>query len=131
MTFWNFAWSKYWWWWWIVFVVWLTDERRLALFPAGTTFRDPHHRESMMCCKQGLTFCTPVWKIIIFWEGSKKIVLFIFSLLKIFQTFCSTSHSSKPAKSKAPSLYCSQPFEEKPSTISKSSYSATGLSNAF
>ena len=30
----------------IVFVLWLTDERRLALFPAGTTVRDPHHRES-------------------------------------------------------------------------------------
>ena len=28
------------------FVVWLTDERRLALFPAGTIVRDPHHRES-------------------------------------------------------------------------------------
>ena len=24
------------WWWWIVFVVWLTHERRLVLFPAGT-----------------------------------------------------------------------------------------------
>ena len=35
-----------WWWWWIVFVVWLTDERCLALFPAGTIVRDPHHRES-------------------------------------------------------------------------------------
>ena len=34
------------WWWWIVLVVWLTDERRLALFPAGTTVRDPRHRES-------------------------------------------------------------------------------------
>ena len=32
--------------WWIVFVLWLTDERRLALFPAGTIVRDPHHRES-------------------------------------------------------------------------------------
>ena len=30
----------------IVFVVWLTDERRLALFSAGTIFRDPHHRQS-------------------------------------------------------------------------------------
>ena len=30
----------------IVFVVWFTDERRLALFPVGTTVRDPHHRES-------------------------------------------------------------------------------------
>ena len=29
-----------------VFVVWLTDERLLALFPAGTIVRDPHHRES-------------------------------------------------------------------------------------
>ena len=35
-----------WWWWWIVFVVWLTDERRLALFPARTIVRDPHHHES-------------------------------------------------------------------------------------
>ena len=27
----------YWWWWWrTVFVVWLTNERRLALFPVGT-----------------------------------------------------------------------------------------------
>ena len=36
----------WWWWWWIVFVVWLTDERRLALFPAGTIVRDPYHRKS-------------------------------------------------------------------------------------
>ena len=35
-----------WWWWWIVFVVWLTDERRLGLFPAGTIVTDPHHCES-------------------------------------------------------------------------------------
>ena len=28
------------------FVVWLTDERGLALFSAGTIVRDPHHRES-------------------------------------------------------------------------------------
>ena len=28
------------------FVVWLTDERSLALFPAGTIVRDPHHLES-------------------------------------------------------------------------------------
>ena len=33
------------WRWWIIFVVWLTDERRLALFPAGNV-RDLHHRES-------------------------------------------------------------------------------------
>ena len=36
----------HWWWWWIVFVVWLINERHLALFPAGTIVRDPHHRES-------------------------------------------------------------------------------------
>ena len=29
----------------IVLVVWLTDERRLDLFPAGTFFRDPDHRD--------------------------------------------------------------------------------------
>ena len=28
------------------FVVWLIDERHLALFPAGTIVRDPHDRES-------------------------------------------------------------------------------------
>ena len=28
------------------FLVWLTGERHLALFPAGTIVRDPHHRES-------------------------------------------------------------------------------------
>ena len=36
----------WWWWWWIVFVVWLTDQRRLASFTFGTIVRDPHHRES-------------------------------------------------------------------------------------
>ena len=30
----------------------MTDERRLALFPAGTTVRDPHHRESPTRCEQ-------------------------------------------------------------------------------
>ena len=29
------------------FVVWLTDERRLVLFPAGTIVRDPRYRESL------------------------------------------------------------------------------------
>ena len=28
------------------FWVWLTDERRLALFPAGTNVKDPKHREA-------------------------------------------------------------------------------------
>ena len=30
----------------LFFVVWLTNERRLALFPVGTIVKDPHHRES-------------------------------------------------------------------------------------
>ena len=40
--------------WWIVFVVWLTEEKRLALFPAGTTIKDPHHRKSPTRRKQDL-----------------------------------------------------------------------------
>ena len=42
------------WWWWIVFVIWLTDERRLAFIPAGTIVRDPHHLESRTCHEQDL-----------------------------------------------------------------------------
>ena len=38
----------------IWFVVRLTEERRLALFPARTIVRDPHHRESATCREQGL-----------------------------------------------------------------------------
>ena len=44
----------WWWWWWIVFVVWLTDERRVALSPAGTIVRDPHHLESQTRREQDL-----------------------------------------------------------------------------
>ena len=50
----SFMYFFWWWWWWIVFVVWLTDKRRLALFPAGTTVRDPHHHESPTHLEQGL-----------------------------------------------------------------------------
>ena len=39
---------------WIVFLVRLTDERCLALFPAGTIVRDPHHRECPTRREQGL-----------------------------------------------------------------------------
>ena len=28
----------------LFFVVWLTDKRRLAVFPTRTIVRDPHHR---------------------------------------------------------------------------------------
>ena len=30
----------------MISVVWLTDKKRLALFPVVATVRDPHHRES-------------------------------------------------------------------------------------
>ena len=36
------------------FVVWLIDERRLALFPAGTIIRDAHHHESPTRRERGL-----------------------------------------------------------------------------
>ena len=42
------------WWWWIAFVIWLTDERCLVLFPVGTIVRDPHHRESPTRLEQDL-----------------------------------------------------------------------------
>ena len=45
-------------WWWIVFVVWLTCERRLALFPAGSIDRDPYHRESFTRREQDLNLRT-------------------------------------------------------------------------
>ena len=38
----------------LFFVEWLTDERRFALFLAGTIVRDPHHREFPTRRKQGL-----------------------------------------------------------------------------
>ena len=36
------------------FVVSLSNETHLALYPAGTIFRDPPHRESPTRCKQDL-----------------------------------------------------------------------------
>ena len=39
------------------YVVWLNDERRLALFPAWTIVRDPHHRESPTRREQDLNLC--------------------------------------------------------------------------
>ena len=36
------------------FVVWLTNEKRLALFPAGIIVRDPHIRESPTRHEQNL-----------------------------------------------------------------------------
>ena len=38
----------------LFFVVWLTNERHLALFPAGTIVRDPRHLESATHHKQDL-----------------------------------------------------------------------------
>ena len=50
----SIIWQWWWWWWWIVFVVWMTKERRLALFSAGAIVRYPHHRKSLTCRGQGL-----------------------------------------------------------------------------
>ena len=36
------------------FMVWLTSERGLVLFPAGTIVRDPHYCVSLACSEQGL-----------------------------------------------------------------------------
>ena len=36
-------------------VSWLTEERRLVLFPAGTIVKVPHHCKLLMRCKQDLT----------------------------------------------------------------------------
>ena len=33
----------------------MTDEKRLALFPAGTIVRDPHHHKSPTRREQGLS----------------------------------------------------------------------------
>ena len=35
-------------------MAWLTNERCLAFFPAGTIARDPHHGESPIRREQGL-----------------------------------------------------------------------------
>ena len=35
-------------------MVWLTNERRLALFPAETIVRNPHHGESLILREQDL-----------------------------------------------------------------------------
>ena len=46
-------WWWWWWWlWWIFFVVWLTDKKRLALFPAGTivfTIVNLQHAANRIC----------------------------------------------------------------------------------
>ena len=44
------------------FVLWLTDERRLALFPAVTIVRDPHHCESPTCQEQILNLPEPEFR---------------------------------------------------------------------
>ena len=38
----------------MVFVVWSTKEKRLALFPAGTIVKYPHHHKSLTRSEQGL-----------------------------------------------------------------------------
>ena len=48
---------QWWWWLWIVFMVWLTNERCLVLFPAGTIVWDRHHCESPTRCEQDEWSC--------------------------------------------------------------------------
>ena len=43
----------------IVFVVWLTNEKRLALFQAENIVRDPHHLKSPTHYKQALNLWRP------------------------------------------------------------------------
>ena len=35
-------------------MIWLTDEMCLVLLPAGTSVRDPYHREALKHCGQDL-----------------------------------------------------------------------------
>ena len=37
-----------------LFLVWLTNERHLAIFPAGTIVRYPHHCKSLTHCEKNL-----------------------------------------------------------------------------
>ena len=46
-----------WWRLWIVSVVWSTDERRLALFPARNIVRNTHHHKSPTHGEQDLSLC--------------------------------------------------------------------------
>ena len=56
--------SRLWRWWWIIFVVWLTKERHLALFPARTIVRDPQHCESPTHHKQDWTCAEPEFRFV-------------------------------------------------------------------
>ena len=47
----------------IVFVVWLTDERRLDSFLTGTIVRDPRHRENPTRREQDLTCAEPEFRL--------------------------------------------------------------------
>ena len=38
----------------IIYLLFLTDKRRLVLFPVRTIVRDPHHRKSPERCEQDL-----------------------------------------------------------------------------
>ena len=55
----SIIWWWWWWWWWlwIIFVVWLTEERHLALFPARIIVIDRHHWESPTRREQDLILC--------------------------------------------------------------------------
>ena len=71
------------------FVVWLTEERRLALFPAGIIVRDPHHRESRHAASSSYNYYT---KLNVLYPLNSTVLRFFLQhliernyLLKIFQ----------------------------------------------
>ena len=46
----------------LFFVVWLTDERHLAIYPAGTIVIDLQHSKSLTCCEQDLNLAEPKFR---------------------------------------------------------------------
>ena len=50
------------------FYVWLTDERRVASFPAETIVRDPHHHESPTLREQDVSL-RRTWVQVLLNEG--------------------------------------------------------------
>ena len=63
-------------------MVWLTDERRLAFFPAGTTVRDNHHRESPTYREQDLNLRRTWVQAFIEWSCAVVITTTIWRHLK-------------------------------------------------
>ena len=86
-----------WWWWWIVFVVWLTNERRLVLFPARTIVRDPHHGKSptlLLNVSPRVLTCISLWTLSVLGPGWSKVVAWDLCLLES-KLDCSSTWKNK------------------------------------